>query len=376
MEFKQELGDRKKVLQTIAAMANGVGGIIVIGITDGGDGRDRLFLDVDPGTAERLVNHCDTLLDPPFVPEIFELTIDEKRVLAVRVEPTGPIVRPVVVREDTAGAVYVRRGDSTRKASPQELRHLFAHDGNNPTLAGHTGSILRPQVPNTWHTNGDIDLALQVTYEDRHPHGSGSLSTDVKKQLVDRLTGIPLTQANCFGTPPDPPSWTIAQSSSSVIQAMAELDDLPGSTRAQLRIHVDIAGVIVTEIELRGVSSIEWTDLIDLVARAAASTTDSEIIGATWSTGWRPLVGLHLRAPGRGLHQVVSFPTTWISHDGWSDSGADLEAVWDDASPIPIVTQFLEIAFADLGYWGFEADLRQRCARYSKAGESPLDSWS
>jgi hypothetical protein len=364
MEFKREFGDGKNVLRTIAAMANGVGGMIVIGITDGGDERNREFFSIDPETAECLVNLCDTLLDPPFAPQIFELIIDEARVLAVRVEPTEPIVRPVVVREGAAGAVYVRRGGSTRKASPQEIRRLFAQDGAKPVLAARTGPILRPQIPNTWHTNRDIDLALQVTYEDRHPHGSGSLSTDVKEQLVDRLSSVPLTQASCFGTSPDPPSWTIAQSSSSIIQVTAELDHLPGSTRAQLRVAFDIAGVIVTEIEMQGVSSIEWTDLIDLVARAVASTTDSEIIGATWSTGWRPSIGLHLRAPSRGLRQVVSFPATWISHDGWSDIGADHETVWDDVSPIPIVTEFLEIAFADLGYWGFEADLRQHCARY------------
>ena len=87
----------------------------------------------------------------------------------------------------------------------------------------------------------------------------------------------------------------------------------------------------------------------------------------SWSIGWRPLIGLHLRAPSRGLRQVVSFPTTWISHDDSSDHGADLEAVWEEASPIPIAARFLETAFADLGFLDFEADLHQHCDRYLEA---------
>lgn len=365
IDFKQELDDGRKILQTIAAMANGVGGLIVIGVTDGGPQRSRQPVGVDPKTAERLVNLCDTLLDPPFAPEIFEVHVAGERILAVRVEPTRPVVRPVLVRKGQDAEVYVRRGDSTRQASPLELRALFSGSGGSPILDPYLGPILRPQVPNAWHNNRDIALGVQVTCEDVRGRGQGQLSTQLKRQINERLNSIPLTRAQLFSGSTVPLHWTVTLSGARFVRFWAEVDHLPPSESGRLQVQIDAAGIITVEIELKGVTDIGWTHLIDLVSRAVASVTDPGIMSATANSWWRPLIGIHMRAPARGLRDLVSFPPTWTSHEGWNDSGADLETLWEDASSAPIVTRFFETTIANLGFLDFEADLHKQCAAHA-----------
>jgi len=365
LEFKQGLGDRRNVLKTISAMVNGSGGIVIIGVTDGGDDRERIFRGVDADTAERLVNLCDTLLDPPFAPEIIEIMVDEARILIVRVDPASAAARPILFRKGSEADVYIRRGDSTRKASPAELRTLFKGPTVSAGLTSTQRLIFRPQIPNDWHNDDDIALALQVTYEDSANRGSGSFTTTAKREILTRMNSIPLTEAHCFRGFKAPLAWRVVRSSATFLEATTEPTDGTAATMRKLTLRIDVAGAISLEIEVRGEYRIDWTDLVDIVARAAQSVTDPTIMAATWGLGWKPLIGFHLRAPRSGIRAVVDFAPNWLSHDGGSAIGADFTDSWCEESVIPLAALFLATAISDFGFWDFEDDVRQQFAKYT-----------
>lgn len=118
LEFKQEVGDAKRLLQSIVAFANSGGGTILVGVAD-----DGIPATIDPMAAQEIIErairqHCEPGISVEYVP----VSISGADVLMVRV-PRGPSP-PYQYRPN--GVFYVRRGRSNFPASPEEVRALVS----------------------------------------------------------------------------------------------------------------------------------------------------------------------------------------------------------------------------------------------------------
>lgn len=120
MECKQELGSdgvHRSLAETVAAFANGDGGMILIGVTD-----DYRIVGYDPGfsVADQVTGIVDSLVNEPPTVRVESVRIEGMLVHVVRVEPSAPHDRPHMVRD----RVYYRANARTRVAFPSEVRRM------------------------------------------------------------------------------------------------------------------------------------------------------------------------------------------------------------------------------------------------------------
>ncbi|MFE2829389.1 helix-turn-helix domain-containing protein [Streptomyces sp. NPDC059271] len=88
LEYKSEYSS--SLVQTIEAMANTYGGVILVGINDKVEpGIERIVgVDAQP-TIDQIVSGCSTMLDPPWEPTFFNVPLDDgsgRSVVVVRVD--------------------------------------------------------------------------------------------------------------------------------------------------------------------------------------------------------------------------------------------------------------------------------------------------
>lgn len=126
LEYKAALTPR--IVDSVAAMSNTHGGLILIGVGEHGG-----VPDVDPAGVElsdqsAIVNRCWTSLDPPFAPEVIPVLVDEsaeRYVLVIRVDRTR-IDRPVL----HDGRAKIRLHGRNATAGRQQLAALFAESAS------------------------------------------------------------------------------------------------------------------------------------------------------------------------------------------------------------------------------------------------------
>lgn len=109
LEYKQELSPR--VIETVAAMTNSYGGLILIGISD-----KLEVVGVPPDTEMKLVNQCHNSLEPPAAPDMAIIDgVGESgaTVLAVRVDPNR-LPRPIVLNGKVLVRLHGRNGPADR----------------------------------------------------------------------------------------------------------------------------------------------------------------------------------------------------------------------------------------------------------------------
>lgn len=100
--------------RTVAAMANTLGGLILIGVTEDGHGRPELpILGLPPerGIAERILSICAANINPPIVPRV-EVVIDpdgKRAVALVRIAQSHEA--PHAMRR-TLACMYVRASET------------------------------------------------------------------------------------------------------------------------------------------------------------------------------------------------------------------------------------------------------------------------
>lgn len=119
VEYKANM--TQSIAKAVAALANTHGGLVLIGVTD-----DREVTGVKERTIEAVSQHCHNTLDPPWVPEVVPVPMDNgsgKYVLMMRVVP-GLAPRPLLVE----GAAPIRHNNTTHAASWHQLAALFAED--------------------------------------------------------------------------------------------------------------------------------------------------------------------------------------------------------------------------------------------------------
>src|SRR5262245_50556474 len=146
LELKVKLSNPEKITQEIVALANTGGGVIVFGVND----RLRVEgLDDTERVQEELVRICREEIEPPLVPFIDRIALDNgRRIVALDIEGKR---RPYRTQD---GRFYIRNGAEKREASREELGALF--DESRP--------LRFENVPVIGAAINDIDEAHLWTY--------------------------------------------------------------------------------------------------------------------------------------------------------------------------------------------------------------------
>lgn len=186
VEYKADMS--QSIAKAVAALANTYGGLVLVGVTD-----QRQIVGVKEKTIEAVAQHCHSALEPPWVPDIVPVLMDDesgKYVLVLRVVP-GIAPRPTLVE----GAAPIRHTNTTHPASRQQLAALFAE--NDTLTQANPWTIRAPDLPHdpTGHQDEQVDLivrsGLNVAIDPRaawRPLGEHHAD-----QLVDALNRSPLT---------------------------------------------------------------------------------------------------------------------------------------------------------------------------------------
>ena len=112
IEFKEKYNSR--VIESLAAFANTSGGQVLIGVND----RSQIVGVPDPNKAvESVLSACREAVSPPLTPRVEIVRLPGGALVVAQVESTGQM-------HAKSGAVFVRHGRQTRRASSDEIRLL------------------------------------------------------------------------------------------------------------------------------------------------------------------------------------------------------------------------------------------------------------
>jgi hypothetical protein len=149
VEYKAAMS--QGIAKAVAALANTYGGLVFVGVTD-----DRIVKGVKEKTIESVAEHCHGKIEPPWIPEIIPVPMDDDSglyVLVLRVVP-GHAPRPLLID----GAAPIRHQNTTHPADWQRLRALFSE----PELAENSQpwNIVHPDIPR--RPDGSIDEGVDL----------------------------------------------------------------------------------------------------------------------------------------------------------------------------------------------------------------------
>jgi len=150
VDFKEKATPR--IAECVASMANGSGGLVLVGITD----TDRKIVGVKTETLAHVADMLSTRLDPAdWLPDMFEVAIGGeqpgRQVLVIRIRPElAP--RPVMVQRTGSGGdgifwVPVRIPGGTRQATRAELAALFAEPDPGRLQPADGWEVDAPRLP-------------------------------------------------------------------------------------------------------------------------------------------------------------------------------------------------------------------------------------
>jgi len=170
LEYKQQYTDR--IPTSIAAMANTYGGIVLVGVAEGGANR---LVGVQEDTITRIVNACHGL-EPPWQPEIVPVQLPDRPdtfILVVRID-SAQAPRPLLQR----GAAPIRLHGRNSVADRSRLESLFGQ-------ASVAQNISRFQVP-----------APQISYDSSsgEPEADFIVSTGLATPLSNDAAWRPLSE--------------------------------------------------------------------------------------------------------------------------------------------------------------------------------------
>ena len=117
MEFKVEVGNGDRLLESICAFANSFGGTILVGVDD-----HRRVVGVDAKKErDRIGNQIYSKCDPPVRVDCLVVSVEGKEVLEVRV-PVGTD-RPYVFAPK--GVIFIRHDNANRRATRSEMERFY-----------------------------------------------------------------------------------------------------------------------------------------------------------------------------------------------------------------------------------------------------------
>lgn len=185
VEYKAAMS--QSIAKAVAALANTYGGLVLVGVTD-----DRVVKGVKEKTIESVAEHCHGKLEPPWIPEIIPVPMDDGSglyVLVLRVAP-GHAPRPLLIE----GAAPVRHQNTTHPADWQRLKVLFTETA----LAedAQPWNIVHPEIPRM--PDGSVDEGVDFVLRSGFNFAIDSearwrpLPEQAVTALINGLNGSPL----------------------------------------------------------------------------------------------------------------------------------------------------------------------------------------
>lgn len=127
VQFKREITHNDSMAAEIVAMANSLGGMILLGVTD--KKGDIVGVDLNSDINERIANIATNNVKPPIYIQTEIITIgDEKpaKILVVHIPHS-----PSQIYKDNNGAIWVKQGsDKRRVTDDSEILRLYQRSGN------------------------------------------------------------------------------------------------------------------------------------------------------------------------------------------------------------------------------------------------------
>ena len=112
LEFKEKYVS--KAIESLVAFSNTAGGQVLIGV----DNRGRVIGVPDADrTVESVLSACREAVSPPLSPDVEIVRMPEGKIVVAQVQATGRM-------HAKSGAVFVRHGRQTRRATAEEIRSL------------------------------------------------------------------------------------------------------------------------------------------------------------------------------------------------------------------------------------------------------------
>ncbi len=127
VEFKASLAETRPGIEALCAMANSQGGVVLFGVDPNGR---VIGVTVGKNTIENLVEEVRRATNPTLLPEVYEVDVDGKRVVALRVPEPGP------------GLLYyaynrpLQRAGRTNQLMPPELQRQRLMARFQPQVVG------------------------------------------------------------------------------------------------------------------------------------------------------------------------------------------------------------------------------------------------
>jgi len=113
LDFKESFC--KEAIETAGAFSNSKGGTILVGVTDKGVAKG---VQVGKETTNDWVNQIQQASNPRIIPDIDEINIDGKIIIAIAIKECP--IKPVAVK----GKCFRRVNNSNRLMTPQEIAHM------------------------------------------------------------------------------------------------------------------------------------------------------------------------------------------------------------------------------------------------------------
>jgi len=149
LEFKAKANHPDKIARSLISFANGVGGMLLLGVGDDGDFKGVRYPEEDVASIARILRGSNPRLKWKY--EIIALSA-KKWLVAFHVSESRR--KPIVLRQDK-GAVYVRAGDETLQAGPVTCEVLRQRTAMEDQMAfDEKGAALLKSIPET----GSISL--------------------------------------------------------------------------------------------------------------------------------------------------------------------------------------------------------------------------
>lgn len=154
LEFKRDASSLDSILKAVIAFSNTAGGIILIGVEDGGK---IVGLDNPSKDQEKIVNSIANRIKPLLSPDFSIITVEGKQILVIQVDYT-PAPYYLADKGETDG-VYIRLGNTNRTVSAEAVSEM--------KRAAHHPFFDKIPCDNT--SESDLDMDLIHSIFSKHP---------------------------------------------------------------------------------------------------------------------------------------------------------------------------------------------------------------
>ena len=119
LEFKRDASSLDSILKAVIAFANTAGGIILIGVEDGGE---IVGVDNPSKDQEKIVNSIANRIKPLLSPDFSIISVEDKQILVIQVDYT-PAPYHMADKGEPDG-VYIRLGNTNRAVSAEAVSEM------------------------------------------------------------------------------------------------------------------------------------------------------------------------------------------------------------------------------------------------------------